>query len=38
MLGAQAGNASVFRDQDDSVGDSVIGDISKEQTLDSQAE
>lgn len=37
MLAAQAGDASVLRDQDESVGDSVIGDTPKKQALDSQA-
>lgn len=37
MLGAQAGDASVLKDQDEFVGDSVICDTPKGQALDSQA-
>lgn len=37
MLGAQAGDASVLRDQDEPVGDSVIDDTPREQPLDCQA-
>lgn len=36
-MGAQAGNASVLRDQDEPFGDSVMDDTPREQALGSWA-